>query len=120
MVPSATIALIVSAGLAAVMIYTTRRTEPEIDIPTVDEDIRDHVPMRASRIEVESFLDRRGIQHSYVDQMPGRPEDSRTESAMMRGPSNGRVVRRDIQILFRFDDQGRLTHYTLREVLTGP
>jgi hypothetical protein len=113
-------ALVVLTGLIIGMIYRTRRAKTTVDVTSVEKDIRDHISLGSSKGEVESYLDQRGIQHSYIDQSKGAPEYERTETAMIRGASHEGLVRRDIQILFKFDDQGRLIHYTVKEILTGP
>jgi hypothetical protein len=102
------------------MIYRARGAKAAIDVANVEKDIRDHISVGTSRAEVESYLDQRGIQHSFVEQSKGAPEFSRTEMAMIRGASRTRLVRGDTQILFKFDERDRLAHYTVQEIFTGP
>ncbi len=112
--------LVVLTGLATGMIYRARRIKTTVDVASVERDIRDHISLGSSKGKIESYLDQRGIQHSYIEQSNGAPEYERTETAMIRGASHKGLVRGDIQILFKFDDQGRLTHYSVKEILTGP
>jgi hypothetical protein len=115
-----TLAIVVLAIWVAGMIYNARRVRVTVDVASVEKDISDHLPTGASRADVESYLDKRGIQHSYIAQSIGAPEYDRTESAMIRGASGTSLVRGDIQILFKFDDQDKLIHYSTREIFTGP
>jgi hypothetical protein len=112
-------ALTLMLGLAAGMIQRTRRVKVTTNVARVEADIREHVPVGSSRADVASYLDQRGIQHSYIDQSKGEPEYS-TEMAMVPGASRSLLIRGDIQILFKFDNQARLTHYSVHEIFTGP
>jgi hypothetical protein len=114
------LALMVLAGLVVGMIYRTRRAEATVDVAKVEKDVRAHLPVGTSRGEVASYLDQRGIQHSYIEESKLASEYNRTEMAMIRGVSRTWLVRGDIQILFRFDDHGRLINYSTREIFTGP
>src|ERR1700731_912243 len=98
------IVLIVIVGLAVGGIHRARRGRVTSDVVALDADLREHLPAGSSRAEVASFLDQRGIPHSYVDESKGAPEYSRTEMAMIRGATQSWLIRGDIQILFKFDD----------------
>ncbi len=64
--------------------------------------------------------DKRGIEHSYTGNLKESPGNSHTEMAIIRGPRS-RVVRRDVQIIFKFDDaDSNLVSYSVREIFTGP
>jgi hypothetical protein len=115
-----TLAMVVSAALVAGTISRTRRGKVIIDVAKVEKDLHEHLNVGASRAEVESYLDQRGIQHSYIAQSMARPEDSRTELAMIRESSRSWLVRGDIHIVFKFDDREKLTHYSVTEIYTGP
>jgi hypothetical protein len=112
--------LVVLIGLVAGMVYKARRAKTTVDVASVEKDIRDHLSVGTFRVEVESYLNQRGIQHSYVEEPKGAPEYSRTELAMIREASPTRLMRGDIQIIFKFDDQDRLLRYSVKEILTGP
>jgi hypothetical protein len=114
------LALMALAGLVVGMIYRARRAKATVDVANVENDVRAHLPVGTSRGEVASYLDQRAIQHSYTEESKQTPEYSRTEMAMIRGVSRTWLVRGDIQILFRFDDHGRLTNYSVQEIFTGP
>ena len=114
------LALALLVGLAAEMIYRTRRVQVTTDIAKVEVDVREHLHMGSSRAEVVLFLDQRGIPHSYVDESKRAPEYSRTEMAMIRGASQSWLIRGDIQILFKFDDYDKLLKHSVREIFTGP
>jgi hypothetical protein len=114
------LAIVVSAVLVTSVIYRARRIEVTADVASVEKDLSDHLPTGASRADVESYLDQRGIQHSYVAQSRGAPEYDRTESAMIRGASRSWLVRGDLQIVFKFDDQDKLLHYSVKQIFTGP
>jgi hypothetical protein len=107
-------------GVVAGVNQWTRRIEVKTDVATVEADIRAHLPVGSSRTDVVSYLDQRGISHSYVDELKEAPELSRTESALIRAASRSWLVRGDIQILFKFDDQGKLIKHSVKEIFTGP
>jgi hypothetical protein len=114
------LALALLAGLAAGMIHRAQRVQVTTDVVKVEADVREHLPVGSSRAEVASFLDQRGIPHSYVDESKGAPEYSRTEMAIIRGTSQSWLIRGDIQILFKFDEHGKLLKHSVREIFTGP
>jgi hypothetical protein len=113
-------ALALIVGVLAGMIQWTRRVKMTTDVARVEADIREHLPTGSSRADVASYLDQRGISHSYVDESKGAPEFSRTEIAMVRETSRTWLIRGDIQIFFKFDGQGKLTNYSVKEIFTGP
>jgi len=89
-----------------------------ISVEDTEKDIQAHLPLGTPRDRVEAYLEKNGIEHSYVDDQSG--EYTRTEMAMIRNASNTWLVRGDIQILFRFDKQGKLADHSVRQILTGP
>jgi hypothetical protein len=92
----------------------------EISVDQTKKDIRDHLPVGSSRQEVSTFLDERKITHSHVGEIKGSPESSRTEMALIRDVSTVVLIRKDIQIVFRFDEtDSKLVSYSVQEVLTG-
>lgn len=111
--------LMVTAGLLFGLIYRARRLKATVSVAKVEKDIRDHLPIGASRAEVAAYLDQRGIQHSYVEESQ-QPEYRHTEMAMIRESSRTWIIRGDIQIFFRFDEDGKLTSYSVKEIFTGP
>ena len=117
--------LLVALGLAGLLslilglAYKKRRPETKLAVATVEKDVRDHLAIGASRIDVETYLESRGIHHSYVEQSP-IAQNRHTETALIRGTSQTWLIRGDIQILFKFDDEGRLTRYSVKEIFTGP
>lgn len=93
---------------------------PEPDIASIEKDLHNHLPVGSSRSEVAAYLDKRGIEHSYTGNLKESPGNSHTEMAIIRGPRS-RVVRRDVQIIFKFDDaDSNLVSYSVREIFTGP
>jgi len=110
----------VLAALAAWRIHKLGRRVIRVDVATVEKDIRDHISFGASRAEVESHLDKRGILHSYVEQSPIGPERSHEVMALIPDTSHTWLIRGDIQILFKFDDQNRLANFSVKEIFTGP
>jgi hypothetical protein len=114
------LALALLVGLAAGIIHRAQRVQLTTNVAKVEVDVREHLPVGSSRAEVASFLDQRGIPHSYVGESEGAPEYSRTEMAMIRGASQSWLIRGDIQILFKFDEHGKLLKHSVREIFTGP
>lgn len=117
------LSFLILAGLVAglnYLNYRSKRVEVRVEVAKVQEDIRGHLPVGTSRAAVASYLDQRGIQHSYVGELKDAPEYGHTEMAIIRETSRTWLVRGDIQILFKFDEQGRLIHYSVQEIFTGP
>lgn len=116
----AVVALSVLGSLAAALIHKADRVEIRIDVAKVEKDIRDHLPVGTPRAQIESYLNQRRIEHSYVERSPGSREYDRTEIAIIRDASQSWLVRGDIQLLFKFDEQGKLTNYSVQQIFTGP
>jgi hypothetical protein len=74
-----------------------------------------------SRAEIEAYLNRVGIDHSYVEKFDKGKSKARTIIALIPDRATGlEIVRTDIQIRFEFDEAGRLTRYDVKELFTGP
>ena len=116
----ALLALALMVRWAAGVIHRTQRVKVTTTVEKVEVDVSEHLPVGSSRAEVESFLDQRRIPHSYVDESKGAPEYSRTEMAMIRGASQSWLIRGDIQILFKFDEHGKLLKHSVSAIFTGP
>ncbi len=113
-------ALMVLASLVVGSMYRMRRVKAAGDVAKIEKDIHDHLPIGASRAEVVAYLDKRGIQHSYIGESQQTPEYRHTEMAMVRGTSRTWMVRGDVQVLFKFDESGNLASYLVKEIFTGP
>lgn len=114
------LALLIIAGCIAGLIYRNRHVKRTTDIAKLKQDIDEHLPVGTSLKEVEAYLNQRGFPHSYTGDSSREPEFRRTEAAMIRAASKSWMVRGDIQIIFKFDHDDRLTGYTVREIFTGP
>jgi hypothetical protein len=112
--------MFVLIALACVPIYRMRRVRTTITVQQVQDQIRQNLVIGSTRNQVEAYLEAQRIPHSYVNQSPAGPEYSRIESALIADSSSTRLVRGDIQIVFRFDDHDKLTQYTVKEIFTGP
>ncbi len=97
-------------------------TEPMPTVEKVRRDIESNLSVGAPRIAVEKFLERMGIDHSFVEK--GNPlsgeHGQRLEYALISATRVGDLGKRQIQVIFRFDPQDRLLDFTVEEVLTGP
>ena len=114
------VAVVVAALLTAI-IFRDDLMKKEMDVASVEKDIREHLAIGSSRAEVSSFLDQRKIEHSHIGDIAALPENRCTEMAMIRGASHKGVVRKDIQVLFKFDNaDSKLVRFTVREIFTGP
>lgn len=115
--------LVVLAALVLACFYkrynrtTVRRSQT---VANVERDLREHLAIGMPREQVESYLDRVHIQHSYVAVSPSTLSYNRTEYALIPDSMQAGVVRGDIQILFRFDEQNLLTSYSVKEIYKGP
>lgn len=113
-------AFVLFAGLVVGIIHWRRLANATTDVTKVGADLRDHLPPGSSRAAVTSYLDQRGIQHSFIDQSKETPAYNHTELAMIRGASRVQLVTADIQIIFKFDEHDRLLSHSVREIFTGP
>jgi hypothetical protein len=105
---------------AALLLYVHFRTAREASVADIENQLHASIPPGATRAAVEAFLDGKGIEHKYTEQSTSGPQFDRTEWARIRGSSKGLVfVRRDFQIIFRFDTAGRLIDSSVKESLTG-
>jgi hypothetical protein len=98
----------------------SKSVEPDPDVASIKNDLRSNLPVGSSRSKVVAYLDKRGIEHSHIASIKESPTNSHTEMAIIRG-SRDNLVRRDIQIIFKFDDaDSTLVSYSVREIFTGP
>jgi hypothetical protein len=79
----------------------------------LDELLRQRIPSGASRASVIEFLDERRIENSG-------PALKHVVHAIVRDVSGNFLVRKSVEMEFRFDDRELLEKYTLKEVHTGP
>ncbi len=114
-------ALVIAGALLAASCSREHGPKAKTAIASVDRDIREHLPTGSSRSDVETFLDQRHIEHSYVGELKEIPENGHTEQAIIRDVSANGILKSDIQILFKFDStDSKLVNYTVREIFTGP
>ena len=72
--------------------------------------IQQELAIGSGKQEVLTFLQRHRINYSEVD--------SRIVAGV--GSTKNFLTRSDIQIEFRFDSEGKLASYVVKEVITGP
>jgi hypothetical protein len=108
--------------LASVLVFlkTHKRSYVRTTLHEVDADIRSHLLIGSPRDAVVAYLDQKGIGHTYVGESKESPEYNRTEIALIRDASYTWPVRTDIQIIFVFDGQDRLSQFSAGEIFTGP
>ena len=118
----ALVMLIVVLGVALVrgFIYRTRGVQVKVDVAKVEKDVREHLPIGTSRADVESFLNERRIQHSFVERSWPGPEPSPKELALIPDSSSSWLTRGSIQLVFDFDNHDKLVRYSVKEIFTGP
>ncbi|SRR5216683_7957538 len=90
-----------------------------VSVAEIETDLRANVNAGESRSEVEVYLDRKGLEHSYIENFDADPKLNRTEQALIRNSSWSLITRGDIQLLFRFDENGKLSDYSVKEIFTG-
>ena len=114
------VALVFLAALALLLFgRPLRRNHVNFTVAQIREEIDTHLPIGTPRAAVESYLDQQSIPHSYMHESPVRGNEY-TEQAMIRDSSHSLFIRGDIQLLFKFDDNDRLTKYSVKEIFTGP
>jgi len=108
--------LVIAAAVFSDRAY--RRHSPAAEM---ENQLRRDIRKGMSRAEVEAYLDRKGIENSYVEKFDKGKSLERTVIARIPDPSTGiRIVKADLQIRFTFDEAGRLSNYAVKEILTGP
>lgn len=114
--------ILFGVGLAIILVALFYQRRVDTQLRDIHELLNENVHLGMTRAEIDSFLDRQGIAHSFAaDKEPTkRPDRPRAELALLRGNSDGNIVRTDYQIRFNFDSSGRLTSYSVKEVFTGP
>jgi hypothetical protein len=114
------VAFIVTTALALFLFgRSLRRNHVNFTVAQVREEIDTHLPIGTARAAVEAYLDQQSIPHSYIRESPVRGNEY-TEQALIRNSSHSLFIRGDIQLLFKFDDDDRLTQYSVKEIFTGP
>ena len=76
------------------------------------------LPSGSTRAEVDVYLQRRGIEHSF----PKNPSSGlgNYELAIVRDVCGKRIVGCDVTLSFSFDGRDLLTSCSAREIYTGP
>jgi hypothetical protein len=77
------------------------------------------LPMGSSRTEVEKFLDERGISHSFISKSHF-PEEVNSIVALVKSKGENTIVKKDVQMKFKFNADQRLVSSECREIFTGP
>lgn len=114
---AAFLVVVVLGALAAVVNQRTRFSV-RITVAQVETDIRAHLPLGSSKEEVESYLTRNQFPHSYTGKTPHA--QCNCESALVPDTGHNWLIKTDIQVQFDFDEDGKLTRYSAREINTGP
>jgi hypothetical protein len=77
-------------------------------------------PPGSKRVDVEKFLDERGIEHSYIAKS-NFPEEVNTVVALVKNENDNSVVKKSgVQLKFKFDMDERLVSSEARDIFTGP
>lgn len=115
--------LVVLIGLtiAAIRMARRARSQAGIDATTVERQIRQDLPPGTPRAVVDRYLDQKKIEHRTLDELKNSPDYGNAEIAVIRNASHDWpvIVRRDIQILLKFDDDWKLTSSSVTETFKG-
>jgi hypothetical protein len=114
--------LVFAAGLVGLSACKDSMVEKlPTDVAAVEQDVNKHLPIGSSRAQVAAYLDERGIVHSYFGEVTAAPQDNHTEIGLIKGATSAGLVRKDIQVRFKFDSEdSRLVSYTVMALYTGP
>ena len=114
--------LVVAFLAAGVAAYFLLGSKLDHRLEEIKKDVQSNIHAGMSRSEVESFLTQRGIEHSYYSGIgeSGDPNTTRSEVGMVRGKPDDIGFRTDVQLIFRFDESGKLKEYSVQKVITGP
>src|SRR5215831_1019750 len=83
-------------------------------VADVDRFVHEALPIGTTRSKLVEVLNERRIENSETKSPSG------IVYAIIRDGSGGPLIKKSITIKFFFDETGRLAHYEVREVLTGP
>lgn len=113
------IAIVFVSIIAAIAWRQIHRSRSYVRVTTseLESEIKKDLPLGSTKEEVSSFLDSRGIGHAYAG---ASPQFKNTEIALVRNAAYHWPIRTDIQILFTFDKNSRLSSFTVKEINTGP
>jgi len=112
--------LMASAFISYLLVRHWTRHHHRSSVIQLENELRASVRPGMSRTQIEAYLDQRGIPHSYAENADAPPESRWTELAMIRDSGWTGLVRRNIQLVFQFDQTGSLTNYSEKEMFTGP
>lgn len=112
--------LIASACVGYFLVRHWARIHGRASVTERDNELRANLRPGMSREQIEAYLDRNAIPHSYIENAGAPPESRWTEIALIKDSGRFDIVRRDIEIVFRFDRAGTLMDYSEKEHLAGP
>lgn len=86
----------------------------KVTVDEIDQRIRKELPVGSDQTKVIVFLEANQMEHSgYLDKQ-------KEIRAILRNTSRNFLVTGSIQVVFSFDDHGRLISHIVEEVFTGP
>ena len=98
-------------------------------LPEVERRIDRGVPLGSTRLEVEAWLDGRGIEHGFYDDprrnssllaaVPGIDRYPTAVVAILRHANKSLLASESFQMFFLFDAEGRFRKRIVSSVLTG-
>jgi len=110
--------LLLVAGVVLVHDRAYRRNSPAAKL---EEQLHRDIHSGMTRAEIEAYLNRLGIGHTYVEKFDKGKSQERTVVALIPDRSTGlQIVRTDVQIRFTLDEAGRLSNYEVKELVSGP
>src|SRR6266436_1881248 len=109
---------------------TSRTAKNKIDVPSVENDIRAHLPIGSSKASAIAFFDERKIPHGWLRKAESSPDgktvipNSHVETGIIGDVRiDGFIIKTfvSIQVDFKFDDSdSKLVSYSVREIYKGP
>jgi hypothetical protein len=116
---------VVLTGLFAVCMVALlpacqRSKKVELSLQQWNDLINRELPRGSTRLQVEKFLDRHAVKHSYIAKSNFSDEANSVVAFVKSKDEHGVVKKSGIQLRFKFDADQHLVSTESKEVFTGP
>ena len=112
-------ALIIMSGWLMAKWFRNSAGSNNMTAQSIEKMIAAEISPKASRLQVEAWLDAKKIKHQYYDKMEYRGL-KRVVVARVDKTTQNFLTEGFTTITFFFDKEGKLTRYEVKEIFTGP
>lgn len=111
----------VSAILLAWKFWRDKNRWTRVSVAQVEFEVSRDIPVGTARAQVDSYLDKKKISHSYYGDKPYKDTAYyNSEIALIPRTASSGLVTTHIQIIFKFDPSMKLASHEVHEVYKGP